>query len=150
MARVLAGFGWVMGARSNTKDVTDIGLGSTRACAIMVRRRRRTLGTAAVLVQLNQDDLGVRASISLRGVSDSTSVLTRRRQEMHRSLAWGVIPVVAIMLAPVVGMLGAPLDAVRADAVTPAAAPQDDEVIVITSAGQLPSMIHTPRPATNL
>ena len=56
---------------------------------------------------------------------------------MHRSFAWGMIAILAIMLAPFAGVLGAPASIVQADATAPAAAPLDDEVIVITATGQL-------------
>ncbi len=56
---------------------------------------------------------------------------------MHRSFALGIIAVLAIMLAPFAGVLGVPASAVHADAAAPNPAPPDDEVIVITSAGQL-------------
>ena len=56
---------------------------------------------------------------------------------MHRSIAWSIVAVVAILLAPFVGALGAPAVAVRAEVAAPAAPPPDDEIIVITAAGQL-------------
>jgi hypothetical protein len=56
---------------------------------------------------------------------------------MQRSFAWGMIAILAIMLAPFAGVLAVPASAVYADAASPNAAPPDDEVIVITSAGQL-------------
>ena len=56
---------------------------------------------------------------------------------MQRSFAWGMIAILVIMLAPFVGVFGVPASAVQADAASPAVAPPDDEVIVITSAGQL-------------
>ena len=55
---------------------------------------------------------------------------------MHRSFAWGVIAILAIMLAPFAGVLGVPASTVHADTAAPLAA-VDDEIIVITSAGQL-------------
>ena len=56
---------------------------------------------------------------------------------MQRSFAWGMIAILVIMLAPFVGVFGVPASAVQADAASPTVAPPDDEVIVITSAGQL-------------
>ena len=55
---------------------------------------------------------------------------------MHRSFAWGMIAILAIMLAPFAGVFGVPASAVQADTAAPAAA-LDDEIIVITSALQL-------------
>ena len=56
---------------------------------------------------------------------------------MHRLIAWSIVAVVAILLAPFVGALGAPAVVVRAEVAAPAAPPPDDEIIVITAAGQL-------------
>ncbi len=56
---------------------------------------------------------------------------------MHRLIAWCAIAIVVIVFAPFVGVWGAPASAARADAVTPAAVPFDDEIIVITASGQL-------------
>ena len=56
---------------------------------------------------------------------------------MQRSFAWGMIAILAIMLAPFAGVLGMPASAVHADAASPTAAPLDDEIIVITSALQV-------------
>jgi hypothetical protein len=53
---------------------------------------------------------------------------------MHRSFTWGMIVILAIMLAPFAGVLGVPANTVRADTAAPSAA-ADDEIIVITSAG---------------
>ena len=55
---------------------------------------------------------------------------------MHRSFAWVMIAILAIMLAPFAGVLGVPASAVQADTAAPTAA-ADDEIIVITSALQL-------------
>jgi hypothetical protein len=55
---------------------------------------------------------------------------------MHRSFAWGVIAILAIILAPFAGVFGVPASAVQADTAAPAAA-ADDEIVVITSALQL-------------
>lgn len=59
---------------------------------------------------------------------------------MHRSFAWGMIAILAIMLAPfagVPGVPGVPASAVQADTASPAVVPPDDELIVITSGGML-------------
>jgi hypothetical protein len=53
---------------------------------------------------------------------------------MHRSFAWGMIAILAIMLAPFAGVLGVPTSTAHADTAAPTAA-ADDEIIVITSAG---------------
>ena len=53
---------------------------------------------------------------------------------MHRSFAWGMIAILAIMLAPFAGVLGVPVSTAHADTAAPSAA-ADDEIIVITSAG---------------
>ena len=53
---------------------------------------------------------------------------------MHRSFAWGMIAILAIMLAPFAGVLGVPASTVHADTAAPTAV-ADDEIIVITSAG---------------
>ena len=55
---------------------------------------------------------------------------------MHRSFAWGMIVILAIMLAPFAGVLGVPASKVHADTAAPSAT-ADDEIIVITSAGEL-------------
>jgi len=55
---------------------------------------------------------------------------------MHRSFAWGVIAILAIILAPFAGVFGVPASAVQADTAAPTAA-ADDEIVVITSALQL-------------
>ena len=51
---------------------------------------------------------------------------------MHRSFAWGMIAILAIMLAPFAGVLGVPASTAHADTAAPSAA-ADDEIIVITS-----------------
>jgi hypothetical protein len=56
---------------------------------------------------------------------------------MQRSFVWGAIAIVAILLAPFAGVLGAPASIVRADVASPAAVAPDDEIIVITATGQL-------------
>ena len=56
---------------------------------------------------------------------------------MQRSFAWGMIAILAIMLAPFAGVLGVPASAVHADTAVPNAATPDDEVIVITLGGLL-------------
>jgi hypothetical protein len=57
---------------------------------------------------------------------------------MHRSFAWGVIAILAIILAPFAGVFGVPASTARADTAAPAlAAAADDEVILLTSAGQI-------------
>jgi hypothetical protein len=53
---------------------------------------------------------------------------------MHRSFAWGVIAILAIMLAPFAGVFGVPAGTAHAETAAPTAA-ADDEIIVITSAG---------------
>ena len=55
---------------------------------------------------------------------------------MHRSFAWGMIAITAILLAPLAGVLGVSASTVQADTAAPTAA-ADDEIIVITSALQL-------------
>jgi hypothetical protein len=55
---------------------------------------------------------------------------------MHRSFAWGMIAILAIMLAPFAGVFGVPAGTAHADTAAPTAA-ADDEIIVITSGGQL-------------
>ena len=67
---------------------------------------------------------------------------------MHRSFAWGMIAILAIMLAPFAGVLGVPASTVHADTAAPTAA-ADDEIIVITSAGvSCASMTRRRQPAT--
>jgi hypothetical protein len=56
---------------------------------------------------------------------------------MHRSFAWVMIAVVALMLAPFAGVLGVPASIAQADTTAPTDAPLDDEIIVITSTYQL-------------
>jgi hypothetical protein len=55
---------------------------------------------------------------------------------MHRSFAWGMIAILAIMLAPFAGVLGVPASTVHAETAAPSTL-ADDEVVVITSTGDL-------------
>ena len=55
---------------------------------------------------------------------------------MHRSFAWGMIAILAIMLAPFAGVFGVPVGTAHADTAAPSAI-ADDEIIVITSTGEL-------------
>ena len=55
---------------------------------------------------------------------------------MHRSFAWVMIAILALMLAPFAGVLGVPASVAQADTTAPTVPPPpDDEIIVITSAG---------------
>ena len=57
---------------------------------------------------------------------------------MHRSFAWVMIAILALMLAPFAGVLGVPASVAQADTTAPTVPPlPDDEIIVITSTGQL-------------
>jgi hypothetical protein len=66
---------------------------------------------------------------------------------MHRSFAWGLIAILAIVLAPFAGVLGMPVSMTRADTATSTTVTNpDDEIIVITSTGQLRVDDPTPQP----
>ena len=56
---------------------------------------------------------------------------------MHRSFAWVMIAILALMLAPFAGVPGVPASVAQADTTAPTDAPLDDEIIVITSTYQL-------------
>jgi hypothetical protein len=56
---------------------------------------------------------------------------------MHRSFAWVMIAILALMLAPFAGVPGVPASVAQADTTAPTDAPLDDEVIVITSTYEL-------------
>ena len=55
---------------------------------------------------------------------------------MHRSFWWVMIAVVALMMAPLAGLLAAPVSIARSAPAQPDAT-LDDEIIVLTSAGQI-------------
>jgi hypothetical protein len=56
---------------------------------------------------------------------------------MHRSFWWSAMIIVAILMVPLGGVFGVPAKPVRAEPLAPSAAPLDDEVILLTSAGQI-------------
>ena len=56
---------------------------------------------------------------------------------MHRSFAWVMLAILALMLAPFAGVPGVPASVAQADTTAPTDAPLDDEIIVITSTYQL-------------
>ncbi len=55
---------------------------------------------------------------------------------MHRSFWWSTIVILAILITPLAGLIGVPAKPVRAEPLAPSAV-QDDEVILLTSAGQI-------------
>ena len=55
---------------------------------------------------------------------------------MHRSFWWVMIAVVALIAAPLAGLFAAPVSIARAAPAMPGAT-ADDEIIVLTSAGQI-------------
>ncbi len=56
---------------------------------------------------------------------------------MHRSFWWSTVVILAVLVAPLSGIVGLPAQPAQAEPLAPAAAPLDDEVILLTSTGQI-------------